>query len=90
MSFEENIKKNNIGQNIINNNDPSNFIVESTIDYMNYNKYYTINDKKKIYKKINENDLLKLSNKLFTKKNCTVSLISDKKININNYKKLLE
>ena len=85
----ENIKKNNIGQNIINNNDPSNFIVESTIDYMNYNKYYTINYKKKIYKKINENDLLKLSNKLFTKKNCTVSLISDKKININTYKKLL-
>ena len=57
---------------------------------MHYNKYYTINDKKKIYKKINENDLLKLSNKLFTKKNCTVSLISDKKININIYKKLLE
>ena len=57
---------------------------------MHYNKYYTINDKKKIYKMINENDLLKLSNKLFTKNNCIVSLISDKKININNYKKLLE
>jgi len=84
-----NIKEFLLGKKMINNNNSSNYNIDSTIDYIYYNKIYSINDTKKIYKSINENDLLNLSNKLFKKKNCTVSLITDKKININTYKNIL-
>lgn len=84
-----NIKEYIIGHKIINKDNLIENTINNTIDSIYYNKTISISKMKSLYKNISKNDLIHYSNILFNKKNCSLTLITDKNINTKKYLDLL-